>query len=475
MLERSVVRGFFWNSTEKFALFFIQFVVGIVLARLLLPADFGLIGIVAFFIAISQSFVDGGLSSGLIHKQKLSRNDCSTVFIVNIILGVVIYVALFISAPFLAAAYGSLDLTSLIRILALVVILNSTYVVQKALLVIELEFKILSHVNVLSLLISGFFGIYLAYAGCGVWALVAQSLSRSVIGFVFFWLYGKWKPSIIFSVKSFRELFGFGSKILVTGVVAQIFNGLYVLVIGKWYSKETLGFYDRARSYSEIPSGIVSGVMSDVSYPVLASLKDDQNRMTQVYSQLFSISVFLMMPVMSILALLADPLVRVFLTEAWLPLVPLFQWLCFSRFFFPIIGLNSSLVNALGRSDVYLKMNVVQLLFAIIALLFTISLNLKAIVIGQVLVTVVGFLINEYVPYKFLKYDFFRQMKDLLITIMSTAAMLVVVWFLIGCFDLPTLKLIIGGASGALIYLLLNLLLKSRHLDESISFIRSGM
>ena len=249
MLDRSVVRGFFWNSTEKFALFFIQFVIGIVLARLLLPSDFGLIGIVAFFIAISQSFVDGGLSSGLIHKQNLNKDDCSTVFIVNIFLGIVIYVALFFSAPFFAAAYGSPELISLIRILSLGVILNSTYIVQKALLVIKLEFKILSHVNVLSLLLSGFTGIFLAYNGCGVWALVGQSLSRAVIGLVFFGLYGKWKPSIIFSVKSFRELFGFGWKILVTGLVAQIFNGLYVLVIGKWYSKETLGFYDRARSY----------------------------------------------------------------------------------------------------------------------------------------------------------------------------------------------------------------------------------
>ena len=465
-LKDKAVNSFFWSTSEKLFTFLGQFIVGIVLARILFPEDFGLIGMIAILIAISQSFTDSGMGSGLIQKQRRTDADFSTVFVFNFIVSVLFYLVLYFLAPFVADFYEKPELILLVRILSISIVINSLSIVQRARLTIILDFKTIAKANVISVFFGGLIAIYFAYNGYGVWALVIQTLIRALISLILFWVYSKWKPSLFFSMQSFKELFGFGSKILITGVLAQIFNNLYNIVIGKYYSTTELGFYDRARSFSEIPSGIVAGVLGEVTYPILASLNEDPQRMVSVCKRILGMTTFIIFPIMTILALLAEPLVRILLTEKWLALVPLLQWLCFSRVFFPLIGVNTNIINAIGRSDLYLKINLIQIFFASIALVITLNLGVKAIVIGQVINTFIGFFIHAYIPGKYFGYGALSQIKDMMGLLLSTILMAFIVFAVTNLIESPILKLLIGSITGIISYLSINILIKTKELDE---------
>ncbi|MDC1310601.1 lipopolysaccharide biosynthesis protein, partial [Flavobacteriaceae bacterium] len=441
-LREKVTKSFFWSTSEKVFTFFGQFIVGIVLARKLFPEDYGLIGMISILIAISQTFTESGMGSGLIQKNKSSDIDFSTVFVFNFLVSVLCYLVLYFSAPFVAEFYEKPELIPIIRILSISIVINSLYIIHRTRLIIILDFKTIAKVNIISVLFSGLIAIYFAYKGYGVWALVIQVLIRSLISFIIFWVYSKWKPSLVFSIKSFKELFGFGSKILISGIIAQIFNNLYNIIIGKSYSATELGFYDRARSFSEIISGIVSNVIHDVTYPVLASLKDDSQHLVSVYSRILKMTSFIIIPSMTILAVLADPFIRILLTEKWLPVVPLLQWLCFSRVFYPITGINMNIINAVGRSDLYLKVNLIKWGLATVTLLITMQFGVRIMVIGQFITGIIAFFINAYLPGKLVGYGALSQLRDIRGVLFSTALMAVIIFAVTHFIETPILKLI---------------------------------
>jgi len=465
-LKSTATKGMFWSAIDKFASQAGQFVIGIVLARLLMPKDFGLIGMLSIFLAISQSFISSGMGSGLIQKKNRTDVDFSTVFVFNFAVSVFFYLVLFFTAPLIADFYNMPQLVPITRVLTIIIVINSLAIVQRSRLTINIDFKVFAKVNVVSIILGGMLGVFFAYRGYGVWAIVIQSISGATVSVLMLWYLSRWKPSVIFSKKSFKELFGFGSKLLLAGLYATAFQNIYNITIGKIYSASELGFYTRAKSFAEMSSGSVSSILQQVTYPILASLQDDEDKMVSVYSRLIRMTSFFILPVMTLFALLADPFIRLLLGEKWVPVIVLLQWMCFARIFYPISAINMNILNAIGRSDLFLKVDLSKMPILIIALIITIPLGVKAIIIGHVVTSFISFFINAYMPGKLFGYGALAQLKDMIPVFITTSVMAIIVFFAVLIIENPFLKLIIGGFTGIGVYGLMSYLLKMEEVEE---------
>ncbi len=324
-VRKQLSHGILWNFIEKILMEGAQFVIGIILARLLLPSDFGLIGMLAVFVAISNVFIDGGLAQAIIQKKDCSDIDYSTAFVANIVISVVIYVILFISSPWIADFYHESVLKDLTRVLALNFVLGSFIIVQRARLVSQVDFKSLAKIRVSSVIVAGIIGVMMAYSGFGVWALVGQTISATLLQIFVFPFFSKWKPSLRFSKESFRNLFGFGSKLMITGVYSVIINNISTICIGRAYRSSQLGFYTRASQFSQLISFTVNDVLGNVTFPVLSHLQDDKDHMVSVYRKVLYLTAMVIFPIMILCTLLAKPIIIILLTEKWLPCVVLMQ------------------------------------------------------------------------------------------------------------------------------------------------------
>ncbi|ULB33639.1 MULTISPECIES: lipopolysaccharide biosynthesis protein [Proteiniphilum] len=471
-LKNKAAKGMIWSALDKFAVQAGQLVIGIILARLLMPEDFGLIGMLSIFLAISQSFIDSGMGSGLIQKKERSDLDFSTVFVFNLAVSIIFYLLLFIAAPLIALFYETPGLVTLTRVLGLNIIINALAIVQRSKLVIHIDFKTIAKVNVISVFSSGAIAVYFAFTGWGVWALVFQNLIRSLISVALFWVFTHWKPSLIFSTESFKRLFGFGSKLLISGLYAQGFNEIYNVMIGKVYSAADLGYYTRSKQFAEISSGTVTAVVQQVTYPILASLQDDKERLVSVFSRLLRMTSFLIFPAMTLLALMADPLVMLFLTAKWAPAIVLLQWLCFARLVTPISSINMNILNAVGRSDLFLKVDLSKAPIVIAALLITIPMGVKAIVIGSVVTSALSFIINTYMPGKLFGYGTLKQVKEMIPVIIATCVMALSVYLAMNIFPSHWLKIVTGLITALATYLPVSYLLKIEELQELKRVIR---
>jgi len=465
-LKNKATKSMFWNAFEKFSVQGSQFLFGVLLARLLVPADFGLVGMLAIFIALAQIFVDSGMGSGLIQLKQRTKHDFSTVFIFNFAVSTFVYLILFFSAPYIAKFYATPALLNITRVIGLNIIINSLSIVQRSRLKIRLDFKTLAKVNIASVLISGVCSVFLAYSGLGVWSLVYRQVIYSVISVVLLWYFNRWKPSFTFSKESFKNLFGYGSKILAAGIYAQVFQDIYNIVIGKVYSAGSLGYFTQAKQLTALTAGTVTNILQQVTFPILASLQEDKERMISVYRRLIRMTAFFIFPVMTILALMAEPFIELFLGEKWLPTVPLLQWMCFARILYPISTLNMNILKANGRSDVFLKVDLSKAPIMIIALIITIPISVKAMVIGQVVTTLISFFINAYMPGKLFGYGILSQLKDLLPMIYATIAAAFFSYLSTMVTDMLILKLTLGVLSGLGSYLFMSSILKIDELKE---------
>jgi len=465
-LKKVALNGVLWSVVDKFAIQGGQLLIGIVLARLLMPEDFGLIGMLSIFLAISLSFVDSGMGSGLIQKKNATSLDFSTVFIFNFLVSVFFYFVLYFAAPFIAVFYETPQLVLLTRVLSLNIIINSLAIVQRSKLTIVIDFKTIAKVNLVSVFLGGLIAVYCAYIGFGVWSLVIQVMVSSLTSVIMFWLLGNWKPSIAFSKKSFKELFGFGSKLLLASVYSKLLTNIYNIVIGKAYSSTELGYYTRAKSFAEIASGTVGSVLQQVTYPLLASIQDNETRMVSVYKRVIGMTAFFIFPVMTLFALLADPLVKLVLTDKWIPIIGLLQLMCFARIVKPISFVNMNILNAIGRSDLFLKVDLSKLPIIILTLVITIPLGIKAMVIGHVCTSITSFFINAYMPGKLFGYGALNQLKDMVPVIISTFVMAFSVYISVYFLDNLYLKIILGVLVGSITYLFMSYVFKAEELKE---------
>lgn len=465
-------KGILWNSVEKILVKGSSFVITVILARLLTPEDYGIVGMLAIFIALSNVFIESGFSKALIQKQDADDNDYSTAFLTNLGIAVLVYGLLFLMAPLIARFYEVEQLVLISRVLFLNLIIVSCNIVQNAILTKEVDFKSIAKINFTGVLVGGLVGIGLAYWGAGVWALVAQTLATSVTRLLVFPFYSRWYPKLKFSIESFRSLFGFGSKLLLSGSMAVIVNNISTICIGKFYSQAQLGFYTRAVQFSEIISSIINDVVGTVSYPVLSNLQQSKDEMLRLYKQSLLYTSMLTFPIMVMTALLAHPLVLVLLTEKWLPCVVLLQILCLARMFTPISALNINILNAHGRTDLTLKIESIKIAYGIVALMITIPIGVKAIVIGNLVTTIISFFVNTYYPGKLMGYGALKMLRDWRYILYSVVAMAAVVFLLNMVITSPLLQILVSGTAGFAVYLAMCVMFRQLDLRSLYNKIR---
>lgn len=459
-VRSQLLHGVAWNFVEKMLMRGASFVIGIILARLLSPSDFGLIGMLAIFVAISNVFIEGGLAKALIQRKNCQEIDFSTAFVSNVGMSLIIYAVLFLSAPIIADFYNEPILINLTRILSLNFILGSFNIVQRAKLMANVDFKSLAQINVISTIVSGAVGISMAYYGCGVWSLVGQTLCATIILLILFPFYSKWRPSVKFSKDSFRQLFSFGSKLMATGVYSVILNNISTICIGRYYKSSQLGFYTRASQFSEIISSTLFDVLGNVTFPVLSHLQDNREKMLVVYRKSLFLTAMIIFPMMILCALLSRPMVIILLTEKWLPCVVMMQWLFLARMFTPLSAINMNILNAVGRSDLFMKLDFSKAPLILVVLAITIPISVEAITIGSFCISFICFFINAYLPGKLFGYGAWEQIKDWKYILLSLVIMTATVQLFMYLVSNIWIQMIVGGLIGCSVYIACCLLFK---------------
>lgn len=363
-LKNKTLRGLFWSSADLFANHGFQFVIQIVLARLLLPEHFGIIGMILVLIAISNSIVDSGFSQALIRDQNTSQEDYSTVFYFNLFISILLYFLLYIAAPSISMFFQSKELIGIIRVLSLVLIMNSLAIIQRVKLTKILDFKTLMKINVIAVLTSGSISIAMAYLGFGVWSLVANMISMQFVQTLLLWSFNRWMPSLIFSTQSFIKYFSFGYKLLISGLIDTFYNNLYFLIIGKFYSVAQLGYYSNSVRIRDMASQSIVATVQRVTYPVLSSTREDEKRLKSVFRKIIKTIAFINFPLMVGIAVIATPLFQLLFGEKWLPSVYYFQLLCLAGMLYPIHALNLNILKVKGRSDLFLRLEIIKKAFS---------------------------------------------------------------------------------------------------------------
>ena len=472
-LKQKTVRGVLWSTLERFSVQGIQFVVMIIMARMLTPNDYGLIGMLAVFIAVSQSLVDSGFSQALIRKQDRTETDNSTVFYFNLVVGLILYAILFFTAPLIAEFYNEPQLVNITRVIGLSVLFNSLVVVQRALLTIQIDFKTQAKAALTAAITSGIAGIWMAYSGYGVWSIVAQQLINLGINVLLLWILSHWRPRWTYSWKSFKELFGFGSKMLASGLLDTLYRNIYLIVIGKVFSASDLGYYTRAQQFSDFPSSNLTGIIQRVTYPVLCSIQNEDERLANVYRKFLKISAFAIFPLMMGLAAVAKPLVLTLLKEQWLFTATLLSIICFQMMWYPIHAINLNLLQVKGRSDLFLKLEIYKKIIGVGILCITIPMGLVAMCIGGFFSSMIALIINTYYTGKLINVGYFRQMRDLMPTFILSVSMGTVVYIAINSLPISTiLQLGIGIIIGIIYYTLLAHLFKFTEFKELLQLLK---
>lgn len=413
-LKTKTQKGIVWSFIERFATQGVQFLFGIILARILSPEDYGIIAMPLVFLAIAQCFIDSGFSSALIRKQNLTEDDLSTAFYFNVGVGVICYLLLFFTSPLIADFYNTPILANLLKVTALATLFNPLSAVQQALLTRKIDFKTQAAISLSGAFVSGVAGLVMAYSGFGVWALVCQQVGGYFIRTILLWMFGTWRPKRRWSWDSFHYLWGFGSKMLGAGLLDTAYNNIYTVVIGKFFSANDLGNYTRAQQFATLPSSNITGVLQRVTFPVLSSIQDDDKRLAKNYRKILKLSAFLIFPLMLMLSAITRPLVYVILTEKWEGCIILLQIICFGMMWYPIHAINLNLLTVKGRSDLFFRLEVFKKVVGVIILCITIPLGLLWMVIGSVVVSLFSLVINTYYTGKLIHVGFFKQMHDIL-------------------------------------------------------------
>lgn len=471
-LKRKAFNGMKWSAIERFSAQGVQFVIQIVLARLLLPSDYGIIAMLTIFIAISQTFVNSGFSNALIRKLDRDENDYTTTFLFNIGIGVFFYLFLYLGSPLIASFYNTPLLAPITKLIGLSVLFNSLCIVQQAILTIRIDFKTQTYVSLFSVIFSGGIAIYLAYKGYGAWALAWQVVIAALLRSVLFWAFVGWKPKGHFSKKSFKSLFGFGSKLLASGLLDTVYKNIYLIVIGKLYSSQLLGFYAKAKDLSVYPASSITTIIQRVTYPVMSELQGDDERLRENYRKLLRLSAFMFFPLMLGLAAVADPFVRLLLTDKWEKCIFLLRILCFAMMWYPIHAINLNLLQVKGRSDLFLSLEIYKKIIMTVVLFATLPFGIVALCIGQIMNSLMALIINTYYTGKLIKVGFWSQMRDIFPILIRCFIMFVSVILIDNIVMSYGLKLILEILVGFCVYVILSYSRYSKELQEIIYIIK---
>lgn len=429
-LKEKTINAVLWNSVGKFTGMGIEFIVGIILARVLSPKEFGLIGTIMVVIALAQVFVNSGFSQAIVRKKDCTQTDYSTAFYFNLIVGILLFFILLFAASPISLFFKNQELKPLIQVLGFVLVIGSFTLIQQATLTKKINFKLQTKISIIASFLSGIIAILMAYKGFGVWSLIGKTLTYQGINSILLWYWNRWKPDLVFSRKSFNELFGFGSKLLLSGLITTLFSNINYLIIAKYFSAVELGYFTRAELFKNLASQNVESIASSIGYPVLASIQDDKPRMKAVFRKMFTNTFFIIAVLMAGLAAVAKPLIILLIGEKWLPSVPLLQMLCVVGLFFPLNSMNINILNVVGRSDLYLKLQTVMQIIAIPNIFIGVFFGIKALILGTIALSLIGYLLFNHESSKVLGYSLKEQLTDIFAPLMLAVGMGISVFFL---------------------------------------------
>ncbi|MBR3771539.1 MAG: lipopolysaccharide biosynthesis protein [Clostridium sp.] len=449
-LKNKTVSGMGWSALENVTRLGVTFVVSIILARLLSPEEYGMIGILTIFISIFNAIVDSGFTNALIRKQDATDTDYSTVFYTNFVLSVMLAAVLFFCAKSISVFFERPELELLTKVMSSVVIINALSIVQRVRTTKAINFKTQTKITFISSIGSGVIGITMAYMGYGVWSLVGQQISNQLLTTLFFWVYNKWVPKFIFSWASFKEMWSFGSKLLVSSLIATAWNEIYQVVIGKCYSPATLGLYTRAKQFADLCSSNLTTVVQRVSYPVLSSIQDDRARLKGAYQRVIKTTMLLTFVLMLGMSSCAESIIFILLGEQWLECVPMLQIICIYGMLYPLHALNLNMLEVQGRSDLFLKLEIIKKIIAVGPLLLGIFVDINWMLWGSVVTGLFAYYLNAYYSGPFLNYSIKEQVKDILPSFGVSVAMAVPIYVMsfipLNSFILLPLQIVAGAS-----------------------------
>lgn len=450
-LKSKTVKGVGWSAIDTLAGQGIAFFVGLILARLLSPDEYGLIGIITIFISLFNVFINSGFNTALVRKVDADHKDYNTMFLFNMAVSAILFVVLWFCSPLIAHFFAREELTNLTRAMGVILIINAISLVQTTILVKEIDFKKQAKISLISSLTSGAVGIGMAFWGFGVWSLVCQQISRQALNALFLWVWSKWRPVFKFYAESFKYMWGFGWKLLGSALIDTAWKEVYQVVIGKCYTPASLGQYTRAQQFGGIFSSNLTTIIQRVSYPVLSQIQDDKERLKKGYRRIIKATMLITFVLMFGLAAVAKNIVLVLIGEQWLPCVKMLQILCLSMMLYPLHALNLNMLQVQGRSDLFLKLEIYKKIIAVVPILLGVFWSIYAMLIGSVVTGCIAYYLNAYYSGPFLNYSMWQQIKDILPSFGVAAAMAIPIFCLTYLPLAPILTLLIQLATGAAI------------------------
>lgn len=452
-IKTKSIHGIIWTFIENMSLSMITFVIGVIMARLLMPSDFGILAIILVFTSVLELFIDGGFAMALVQDKTKGERDYSTVFTINVVVSVACYIILFLTAPFISSFYET-EITLYIRIVGLSLIIGALSAIHKVRYVVEVNFKTLAKINVISSIISGIVGITMAYSGFGIWSLIVKMLIGTSVSTVILTIIKRWHPVCLFDKASFKKLFPIGSRLLLTNIIDRVYNNMYPLVVGKYYTTQQLGFFSRADQLVAFPANTASGVFYRVTFPILSSINDDY-QLVLVYRKYIQMSSIMLFPMLLIMAVVAKPLILILLTEKWLGITSMFQILCFSWLFNHLSAINQNLLYVKGRADLALKLEVIKKFTAICIIFASVQFGLIGLCVGKVLFGFFEFFMNSLYTKKLINVSLLEQFRDfypsLFVALLCSVVSFIAVLLINNCWG----QIVFGIISYIVSYLLL--------------------
>lgn len=474
ILKEKTFSGLFWSFADILTNQGIQFIVIMILARLLAPEHFGVIGIVTIFISIANTIVDSGFTQALIREKKVTQDDYSTVFYFNLIASLVIYLLLFVLSPKIATFFNEDELTSIIRVLTSSVIIHSFSIIQRTILVKKIDFKLQTKINFVAAIGSGFIATVLGIMGYGIWSLVVQTISLRLIQTILLWFGNSWKPSFIFSVSSFRRLFKFSSRLLISSLIDTVYGNVFSILIGKYYPAKQLGYYTNAKKLSNLFSIAITSSLQRVTYPVLSSIQDDTVSLINGFRKIITATAYFTFPIMIGLMAVSDSLVVVVFGPKWIESILYFKLLCLAAMLYPFHALNLNILQVKGRSDLFLRLEIIKklLLTLLIGASLLFSLGIVGLICAGIVSSYLSFFINTYYSSKEISYSTKQQIKDLLPFILISVTMGAFV-HLTGKLlpEIHILRLLIQVTIGCVFYVLVSWILKLKEFEMMLQLI----
>lgn len=452
-LKQQTKKGLYWSFFNQFANYGMQFCVGIVMARLLSPSDYGITALPGVFLAIAAVFQDSGMAGALIRKPEIEEKDYSTLFLYSIGVGTFMYAVLFLISPYIAAYFNTPILTSLIRVTALTFLWGPISTVQYVILKRKLDFKTPTKISIITKAFSAIVGITMAYMGYGLWALVISGVFSSFFGLIVIVWVVKWYPRTGWSRESFNYLWGYGNKMLASSLLDTAYNNITPVFVAKYYSPADLGVYNRSQNYAIMPSQNITGVIQNVTFPVLSKMQDNDEYLARNYRRMLKTTAFIVFPLMMLLAGLARPLILTMITAKWEACIILLQLMCFSMMWYPIHAINLNLLQVKGRTDLFFRLEVIKKIIGLSILIVTLPLGLVVFCIGGIISSLVCLVVNTYYTGKLINVGYLKQMRDLFPTLFLSLVLFGVILALNQFISNYLLQILVGGTVGSLVYL----------------------